>query len=164
MKAFDICIGKVKKTRTITILPVPDRVIVLVNKGGKMFQRESQRHKIEFLNLHKDKYALDNDDLKDNDTTLVEDEIPHPSIAADIPGVDLASETPGVSPTDTHDNGSIEILDPSQEQLLEAAIQNNILSIAVPDKTTGVPLFNIPDDDTVIDLTNLSQECKVIPK
>ena len=25
-------------------------------------------------------------------------------------------------------------------------------------------MFNIPDDDTVIDLTNLSQECKVIPK
>ena len=46
---------------------------------------------------------------------LVEDEIPHPSIAADIPGVDLASETPGVSPGDTHDDGAIEILYPSQE-------------------------------------------------
>ena len=39
VKAFDICIGKVKKTRTITILPVPDRVIVLVKKWGKRFQR-----------------------------------------------------------------------------------------------------------------------------
>ena len=107
MKVFDICTGKVKKPRTITILPVPDRVIVLVNKWGKRFQRESQRHKLEFLNRHKDKYAWDNDDLEDNDMTLVEYEIPHPSIAAEIPGVDLASETPGVSPSDTHDDGAI---------------------------------------------------------
>ena len=61
-----------------------------------------------------------------------------------------------MSPIDTHDDSVIEILDPSQEQLLEASIQNNSLSITVPDKTPGVPLFNIPDDDTVIDLT---QEC-----
>ena len=67
--------------------------------------------------------------------TLVEDEIPHPSIAAEIPGVDLASETTGVSPSDTHDYSDIEIFDPSQEQLLEAAIHNNTLSIAGPDKT-----------------------------
>ena len=39
MKVFDICKGKVKKPRTITILPLPDRVIVLVNKWGKRFQR-----------------------------------------------------------------------------------------------------------------------------
>ena len=55
-------------------------------------------------------------------------------------------------------------MESSQEQLVEAAVQNNSLSVAVPDKTPGVPLVNIPDDDTMIDLTNLSQECKVIPK
>ena len=53
---------------------------------------------------------------------------------------------------------------PSQEQLLEAAIHNNSLSIAGPDKTPGVPLFIIPDNVTVNDLNHLSQECKVIPK
>ena len=56
------------------------------------------------------------------------------------------------------------IHDPSQEQLIEAAVQNNSLSIDGPDKTPVVPLLNISDDDTVIDLTNLSQECKVTPK
>ena len=35
MKVFDICTGKVKKPRTITILPVPDRVIILVKNGVK---------------------------------------------------------------------------------------------------------------------------------
>ena len=55
-------------------------------------------------------------------------------------------------------------MDPSQEQLLEAAIHNNSLSIAGPDKTQGVPLLNILDYDTVIDLTNSPQECKVTPK
>ena len=78
--------------------------------------------------------------------------------------MDLAYETPVVSPSDTHDDGAIEILEPSQEQLVEAVVQNNSLFVAGPDKTPGVPLFNIPDDDTVIDFTNSSQECKVIPK
>ena len=55
------------------------------------------------------------------------------------------------------------IHDPSQEQLIEAAVQNNSLSIDGPDKTPVVPLLNISDDDTVIDLTNSSQECMVIP-
>ena len=71
--------------------------------------------------------------------------------------MDLASETLGVSSSDKHDDDAIEILDPSQKQLVEVAVQNNILSIAGPDKTPGVPLVNIPDDDTVIDLTNSSQ-------
>ena len=96
--------------------------------------------------------------------TLVEYEIPHPSIAADIPGVDLASETPGVSPIDTHDDGMIDILEPSQEQLVEAAVHNNSLSIAGTDNNPGVTLVNIPDDDTVIYLAKLSQEWKVILK
>ena len=55
-------------------------------------------------------------------------------------------------------------MESSQEQLVEAVVQNNSLYIAGTDKTPGVPLVNIPDDDTVIELTNSSQECKVIPK
>ena len=39
VKLFDMCTGKVKKPRTITILPVPDHIIILVNKWGKRFQR-----------------------------------------------------------------------------------------------------------------------------
>ena len=113
VEVFDIDSGKVKKPWTIKIMPVPDQVIILVNKWGKRFQRESQRHKLEFLNCHKDKYAWDNDDLEDDDMALVKDEIPHPGISAEIPGVDLASETPGVSPSDTHDDGAIDILEPS---------------------------------------------------
>ena len=87
MKVFNIGTGKVNKPRTVTILPVPDRVIILVNKWGKRFQRESQRHKLMFLNIQKDKYSWDNDDLEDDDMALVKYEIPHPSITAEIPGV-----------------------------------------------------------------------------
>ena len=90
MKVFDICTGKVKKPRTITILPVPDRVIVLVNKWGKSFQRKSQRHKLDFLNRNKDKYAWDNDDLEDNDMTLVE---LHDALPIYLP---LLFTTPGI--------------------------------------------------------------------
>ena len=84
VKLFYIGTGKVKKPRTITILPLPDRVIRLVNKWGKRFQQESQRHNLEFLNRHKDKYAWDNDDLEDDDMALVKDDIPHPGIVAEI--------------------------------------------------------------------------------
>ena len=102
--------------------------------------------------------------LDDDDMALVEDDIPHPGIASEVLGVDLASETPGVSPSDTHDDSAIDIYEPIQEQLVESVVHNNSLSIAGPYKTPGVPLVNIPDDDTMIDLTNSSQECKVIPK
>ena len=60
VKLFDIGTGKVKKPRTIAILSVPDCVIILVNKWGKSFQRESQRHKLELLNCHKDKHDWKN--------------------------------------------------------------------------------------------------------
>ena len=78
--------------------------------------------------------------------------------------MDLDSETTGVSHSDTHDDVKIEILEPIQEHLVEAAVHNNSLSIAGPNKTPGLPLVNIPYDDTVIGLTNSSQECKVVPK
>ena len=63
--------------------------------------------KIDFLNCHKDKYAWDNGDLDDNYMDLVEDEVSHPHISANITGVDLASETPVVSQGISREYGAI---------------------------------------------------------
>ena len=55
------------------------------------FQKETRIHKIRFLNRPQNKYAWDNDDLYDNDNAMVEANVPHPHLAAEMPGVDLAS-------------------------------------------------------------------------
>ena len=58
--------------------------------GGK-FPKETQIHKIDFLNLHQNNYAWDNDNLDDNENALFEANMPHPHLTAEMPGVDLAS-------------------------------------------------------------------------
>ena len=116
--------------------------------------------KIDFLNCHKDKYAWDNDDLDDNDIYLIEDDVYRPHLSSEMPGVYLASETSEVSQCISREDGAVEIIDPSQEQLVQSAIHNNSLSIAVPDRTPGVPLGNFSNDEYIVDS---SQDCGVIP-
>ena len=81
---------------------------------GETPQKETQIYKIDFLNRHQNKYAWDIDDLDDNDKALVEANVPHPHLSAEMPGVDLALETPGVSQCISHEYGAIEIIKPSQ--------------------------------------------------
>ena len=64
---------------------------------GRKSPKETWIHKIDFINRHQNKYAWDNDNLDDIDKALVEAKVPHPHLPADISGVDLALETPGVS-------------------------------------------------------------------
>ena len=92
--------------------PVPDRIIETVNKWGRKFQKETRIHKIGFLNCHQNNYAWDNDDLYDNDNAMVESNMPHPHIAAKMPGVDLSSETPGVYQGISCEGGEIDIIEP----------------------------------------------------
>ena len=58
--------------------------------GGK-FPKETQIHKIDFLNLHQNNYAWDNEDLDYNEKSLVEYNMHCPHLYAETPGVDLAS-------------------------------------------------------------------------
>ena len=142
-------------------LPVPDRVTVAVNKWGRKLQKETRIHNINFLNHHKNKYAWDNDDLDYNDKALVEDNVPQPHLAAEMPGVDLASETTGVSQGISFEGGAIKIINPIQEQLVQSAIHNNSLSVAGPDRKPGVSLVKFANDEDIVDS---SQECGVLPK
>ena len=161
VNVFNLGTGKVKNPRTIVSLPVLDRIIETVNIWGRKFQKETRIHKIYFINRHQNKYAWDNDDLDYNDKALVEDNVPQPHLAAEMPGVDLASETTGVSQGISFEGGAIKIINPIQEQLVQSAIHNNSLSVAGPDRKPGVSLVKFANDEDIVDS---SQECGVLPK
>ena len=55
-KVFDLKTGVVKKPRTVTRFPCPDRVIALVNAWGRRYQKEERANKIKFLNRKKLKF------------------------------------------------------------------------------------------------------------
>ena len=57
---------------------------------GEKFQKDTRIHKIAFLNRRQNNYAWDNDDLDDNEKVMVESNMPHPRLAAEMPLVDLA--------------------------------------------------------------------------
>ena len=61
----------------------------------------------------------------------------------------------------SREDGEIEIIDPSQEKLVQYAMHNNSLSVAGPDQTAGVPLVNFSNEEDVVDSP---QEFGVIPK
>jgi hypothetical protein len=92
-KVFDINMGVVKKTRSITPLPMPDRVIKIVHDWDRCHQQEDKAKTLEFLNRKQQQYIWDNVDLKD-DKGLVESDIAHPDIPAKFPSVHLESEQP----------------------------------------------------------------------
>ena len=80
-KVFDLKTGVVKKVRTITMFPLPTRVIDLVNAWGRRYQQEERPDKLEFLNRQKLKYDWDNDDLEYSEG-IVEDAKPSDDPAA----------------------------------------------------------------------------------
>jgi hypothetical protein len=62
-KVFNINTGVVKKNRTITPLPMPDRVITVIKDWGGCHQKEDTARTLNFLNQKQQQYDWDNDDL-----------------------------------------------------------------------------------------------------
>ena len=60
----------------------------------------------------------------------------------------------------SREDGAIEIIKPSQKQLVQLAIHKNSLSVAGPDRTPGVALVNFENDRDNFDSY---QECGDIP-
>ncbi len=83
-KVFNINTGVVKKPRIITPLPMPDRVIAVVEHWGRRHQKEDKKQALTFLNRKKKLYDWDNDDLEDVEG-LVESDIAHPDLPAKFP-------------------------------------------------------------------------------
>ena len=92
-KVFDINTGVAKKPHTITPLPMPDRVITVIEDWGRRHQKEDKAKTVEFLNRKRQQYDWDNAALGYNEG-LIESDIAHPDIPAEFPGIDLKSKQP----------------------------------------------------------------------
>ena len=63
IKAYDLTTGRVKKPRTFTPYPMPDRVIRAVNKIGLRDQKKTQERRLELRNRRNEQFDWDNDEL-----------------------------------------------------------------------------------------------------
>ena len=68
---------------------MPNRVIIKVNNLGRRSKRERYGRKLEFLNRKKEKFDWDNMELEDNNMVLLEDDVAHPTITDEMPGIEL---------------------------------------------------------------------------
>ncbi len=128
-RVFDNNTGIVKKPRTITPLPMPDRVITVVEDWGRRHIKENNSTKLKFLNQIRQQYDWDNEDLEYN-KGLIKPDNAHPNIPAEFPGIHLDSEQP------IHHH-AVKIIEQSDKERIHAVQQNTSLDNP-PTKTTGV--------------------------
>ena len=98
LKCFDLLTGLVVGRRTFDVLPMPDRVVKLLNEWGSKSDKANYGTTLQFRNRNKVKFDWDNDELEE-DEDLIEDEIRdnhHPSLPAEIPGVELERYLEGI--------------------------------------------------------------------
>ncbi len=149
-KVFYINTGIVKKPRTISPLPMPDRVIAVIKDWGRHHQKEDKASTFEFLNQKRQQYDRDNDDLEYKES-LIEPNIAHPDIPAEFPGIDLESEHP-------RHHQVVEVIKESKDEHIYAAQCNASLD-DLPHKPTGVSTAvdeikvdnwaNLPEEDDI---------------
>jgi len=123
-KVFDLVTGTVKKPTSVTVFLMPDRVISQVNTWGKKYQEEEKKNKLEFLNCVQLQYDWDNDKLEESEGLI--EELAHPDLPAQFPGIELESEL---------DDGvtiAITILEASIEQEAHEAAVNSELIEPIP--------------------------------
>ena len=63
LKCFDLKSGKVVMRRVFKVIPMPDRVVKLVNDWGMQFKKENNKNKLFLLNRHGKKFDWYNEDL-----------------------------------------------------------------------------------------------------
>ncbi len=146
-KVFDINTGVVKKTRTITPLPMPDRVITVIKDWGRRHQKEDKASTLDFLNQKRQQYNWDNDDLK-YDKGLIELDIAHPDIPVEFPGIDLESEQP-------HHHQVVKDIEESKDERIYT-VQCNASLDDFLHKPTGVS--SVVNEIEVDNWTNLPEE------
>ena len=84
---LDLETGVVVLRRTIKRLPMPDRIIKVINDWGKSQKNANFKNRLEFWDCLKQKYNWDNDDLDVSGGKVeVAPEEVYPHIPAEIPG------------------------------------------------------------------------------
>ena len=88
---FDLGTGKVTTRRIIREMPMPDEVVRTINRWGEKGEKARlYASTVEFANRAKQQYTWDNAEL---DVIPGEQELVHPDIPAEIPGVELERDS-----------------------------------------------------------------------
>ena len=90
LKCFDLETGKVVTRRVIKQIPWPDGTIEIANAWGRKSKHFMES--ITFLNRHHDKFDWENDNMSDLVVTKDQPKLIHPTIAAELPGIDVESD------------------------------------------------------------------------
>jgi len=155
-KVFDLLTGVVKKPRSVTEFPIPDRVIKMVDAWGKRYQKEECQNKVKFLNCQKLKYDWENDELPNEG--LLEDDVAHPDIPAEFPGLELENEmeVPGSAVTTIEEctadeareaEDNTDLIPPPTEAPVAIDLTDNVDDIV---ETTGVQECDIKVENDLI--------------
>ena len=93
VKCFSLLTGKLLIRRTVKTLPIPDRILKLINKWGRSSRSKQFGNTLEFRDRNKAKYDWDNEEIEEQ-ANLVEpaNTGAHPGILAEIPGVELETD------------------------------------------------------------------------
>ena len=131
VKCYNLDTQQIIKRRTVTPLPMPDRIIKLITRLGKKSKQSRTTDKLTFLNRHKAKFDWDNEELDDMDGLV--DNTPRDSddLLAELPGMTLES--------DYDNNNAIQQPVESDLNIVEAAAANaNLVMPVSADEITGV--------------------------
>ena len=153
---FCLKTGVVHKMRTVTVFPMPDNVIKLVNAWGRRYQKVAKKDLLTFLNRNKQPFDWENEDLHQDDA------INQPLIRAkhltpaNMPEIELERDM--VSDTVVVEEETAE------QEAADAAKNSQIVDLT--DETPGVSStddFETPETPGVssedLSDTLLSQEC-----
>jgi len=133
-KILSLDTGKVVKRRKVTELPMPESLIVKINKWGK---RNKQAGRIRFADRDGNEFEWNDEQLvHDNAPEHEEAVAPFPATPAELPGIDLERNLPGdMLPV-------VEDEEPSMAERAEAALINAGLAPRQAIENPGVGVQN----------------------
>ena len=137
VSCYNLETKQVVTRRTITLLPMPDRVIRRVLKLGERCKQKRVSERIQFLNRNKEQFSWGDGTEEDGNEGLVEQE-PHKSdtLPAELPGVDLEEDHEAVA--------ALQEAPTSDAEIAQAALQNaNLQQATDAPEIAGVDLPEI---------------------
>ena len=90
----DLETGKVVTRRIIKQIPWPDGTIEIANAWRRKSKHLVRKESTTFLNQQHEKFDWENDDMSDLVLPKDQPKTIHPTIAAELPGIEVERETP----------------------------------------------------------------------
>ena len=124
LKCFDLETGRIVKRRTVTPVPMPNRILKKIKKWGQKSKQMRSQRRLDFLNRNKEKFGWDIDADDELEGLL---ETPEPRDTDDIP-----AELPGIQLTSDYDDLRV-----VQQQ---SVTENDIVAAAMANANLGPSL------------------------